>query len=276
MDKRPSSRVNLDRAIMRLYGGDARYVEIRSIVANAVVGQFLTDGVVKGGSALRLRYGIQASRVTVDFDTARGGDVESFVASISEGLRNGWSGFSGEVVRRKAAAPKDVPEQYVMLPFDVKLKYMRQPWCTVRLEVGYDEIGDAREADEFISDEVRGIFRALCLEEPKPIPLMTLAHQVAQKLHGVSEPGSGRAHDLVDLQLIFARSSVDVREVRRIAERLFANRRRQPWPPKVEKGQGWDSLYSAAAGGLDVLPSCDEAVAWVNELVERIASAQTP
>ena len=45
-----------------------------------------------------------------------------------------------------AAMPKDVPAQYVMLPFDVKLKYMRQPWCTVRLEVGYDEIGDARDA----------------------------------------------------------------------------------------------------------------------------------
>ena len=146
MDKRPSSRVNLDRAIMRLYGGDARYVEIRSIVANAVVGQFLANGVVKGGSALRLRYGIEASRVTVDFDAARGGDVESFVASISEGLRTGWSGFTGDVVERKAAMPKDVPAQYVMLPFDVKLKYMRQPWCTVRLEVGYDEIGDAREA----------------------------------------------------------------------------------------------------------------------------------
>ena len=273
MDKRPSSRVNLDRAIMRLYGGDARYVEIRSIVANAVVGQFLANGVVKGGSALRLRYGIEASRVTVDFDAARGGDVESFVASISEGLRTGWSGFTGDVVGRKAAMPKDVPAQYVMLPFDVKLKYMRQPWCTVRLEVGYDEIGDAREADEYISDEVREIFRALCLEEPKPIPLMTLAHQVAQKLHGVSEPGSGRAHDLVDLQLIFARSSVDVREVRRIAERLFANRRRQPWPPTVEKGEGWDSLYAAASSGLDVLPSCDEAVAWANELVARIAQA---
>ena len=69
MDKRPNSKVNLDRAIQRIYGTGAKYVEIRSMIANTIVGQFLPEGVVKGGSALRLRYGLENTRVTVDFDT---------------------------------------------------------------------------------------------------------------------------------------------------------------------------------------------------------------
>jgi hypothetical protein len=41
MDKRPNSKVNLDRAIQRIYGTGAKYVEIRSMIANTIVGQFL-------------------------------------------------------------------------------------------------------------------------------------------------------------------------------------------------------------------------------------------
>ena len=102
---------------------------------------------------------------------------------------------------------------------------------------------------------------------------MSLTHQVVQKLHGVSEPNSSRAHDLVDLQLIFARDAVDLKEVSRIAKRLFANRRRQPWPTLITKGKSWDTLYADAAEGLEVLDSVDEAIAWANELIERIDRA---
>ena len=273
MNRRPNSKVNLDRAIQRLYGTQARYVEIRSIIANAVVGQFLPQGVVKGGSALRLRYGLDNTRVTIDFDTAHRNDIEDFISTIETGLKAGWSGFTGEVIRRTPATPKDIPAQYVMQPFDVKLRYMKQPWCTVRLEVGYDEIGDAQVAEEFIADDILDVFKNLCLDEPKPIPLMPLTHQVVQKLHGVSEPNSSRAHDLVDLQLIFAHDAVDLKEVSRIAKRLFANRRRQPCPTLITKGESWDSLYADAAEGLEVLETVDEAVAWTNELIERIHAA---
>ena len=270
MNRRPNSKVNLDRAIQRLYGTQARYVEIRSIIANAVVGQFLPQGIVKGGSALRLRYGLDNTRVTIDFDTAHRNDIEDFISTIETGLKAGWSGFTGEVIRRTPATPKDIPAQYVMQPFDVKLRYMKQPWCTVRLEVGYDELGDAQVAEEFIADDILDVFKNLCLDEPKPIPLMPLTHQVVQKLHGVSEPNSSRAHDLVDLQLIFAHDAVDLKEVSRIAKRLFANRRRQPWPTLIKKGESWDSLYSDAAAGLDVMGNVDEAIAWANDLIAKI------
>ena len=102
---------------------------------------------------------------------------------------------------------------------------------------------------------------------------MPLAHQVAQKLHGLSDSGCNRAHDLVDLQLILAHGGLDFAETRRIAERLFANRRRQDWPPQVMKGDKWDTLYADARGTLDVLESVDAAIEWANALVAKIATA---
>ena len=102
---------------------------------------------------------------------------------------------------------------------------------------------------------------------------MPLAHQVAQKLHGLSDSGSNRAHDLVDLQLIIAHGGVDFAETRRIAERLFANRRRQAWPPLIAKGDNWDTLYADARGNIDVLVPSDAAIEWVNALVKQIADS---
>ena len=47
MKSRPLTRVNLDKAIARLAQNDPRLtVDIRMSMANAIVGQFLPEGVV--------------------------------------------------------------------------------------------------------------------------------------------------------------------------------------------------------------------------------------
>lgn len=106
------------------------------------------------------------------------------------------------------------------------------------------------------------------------LPVMKLAYQIAQKLHAVSEAGSERAHDRIDLQLICNRSQIDYAEVKSVCQRLFDYRRRQPWPPGVTALPSWDDLYVLARNNLldnsDVLPTAAEAVAWANELVRRI------
>ena len=81
----PNSRTNLDKAIQRLYGQRARFVEARSILARTVVGQFLPDAVAKGGGALQLRFGGEATRATFDFDAARRGalDLHTAMAAAS-------------------------------------------------------------------------------------------------------------------------------------------------------------------------------------------------
>lgn len=53
MIKRPMTRVNLDKAIGRLAHNDPRKtIDIRTSMANAIVGQFIPKGVVKAGIAL--------------------------------------------------------------------------------------------------------------------------------------------------------------------------------------------------------------------------------
>lgn len=107
----------------------------------------LPDGVVKGGSAIKMRYGNARTRYTTDLDTATASDPASYAEELGRALSRGWEGFTGRVVARRPARPRNVPEEYVMQPFDVRLSYLGKPWCTVPLEVGHNEIGDADAAD---------------------------------------------------------------------------------------------------------------------------------
>lgn len=274
MKNAPNSKANLDRAIQRYAGSDAGAVALRVSMANAIVAQMIGQGVVKGGSGLKFRYGNAATRVTLDLDTAWNTDLDSFLKDINSKLKIGWSGFDGVVVVQKQASPKGIPFDYVMQPCDVKLNYKGAPWFTVKLEIGHNEIGDADEVDYVpLPDEVADAFEFLCLPCPGNIPTMRLEFQVAQKLHGASAPNSKRAHDLIDLQLIFAREDIDLEKTADVCRRLFAYRKVHTWPPKIEKGENWDEVYRAQSKDLDVLPTVNEAIDWVNDLVGKIDKA---
>lgn len=79
----PNSKVNLDKALLRIAEGDRdAYLRIRAVVANTVVGQLLPSGAVKGGSAIKLRLGDSSTRFTTDLDVARAETVESFAESL--------------------------------------------------------------------------------------------------------------------------------------------------------------------------------------------------
>ena len=277
MNKRPMTRVNLDKAIARLAKNDPRLtVDIRMSMANAIVGQFLSDGVVKGGTSLKFRYGATQVRYTMDLDTAWRTDLESFLRNLKAALTNGWEGFSGEVVVLPQASPKGIPFDYVMQPCDVKLSYMGRSWCSVRLEIGHNEVGDADDAEMMpVPNDLAEVFKGLCLPVPRGIPLMRLPYQIAQKLHGATSLNSKRAHDIIDLQLIFWNSKgVNLHEVRLACERLFAYRKGQAWPPKVVKGDDWDVVYLNKKQNLPVLSTVDEAIVWANELIARIDRAE--
>lgn len=268
--KKPNSRRNLDIAIRRLAGSDADAIKLRTTMANTIVGQMMPSGVVKGGSSLKIRFGDSNTRFTTDFDMARVCDLNDFVYRFGINLEKGWGGFTGRIVRQSPATPEGVPSQYVMQPFNVKLDYNGSPWCTIGLEIGHDEIGDADEAEYLIDASIADLFSELALPSPSPVPLMPLPYQIAQKLHGVSESGSKRAHDLIDLQIIVACGSVDWKKTKDICGRLFSYRRAQAWPPTILKGEGWDALYFDQAAGLGVIQDVDGAVAWANDLVAKI------
>lgn len=266
----PKSRRFLDIAIDKLgdkYGDPMR---LRRALASAIVAQMLPGGVVKGGSALKLRYGDRATRFTKDVDAARDVESTAFIEAFRTKLAEGWQGFTGRIVPMKPAHPKDVPECYVMEPFAIKLDYLTKPWLTVDFELGHNEIGDADEYDESLSSDIVKVFVELGFSEPRPVRLMTLEYQLAQKIHAASEPGSDRVRDLVDLQVIVANSQIDYQKVRRLCERTFAYRKRHAWPPTFVGGSDWATMYAEARGDISVCASVEEAIEWVNKLIRKI------
>ena len=276
--KRPNSKVNLDAAILRLAGTKTqglRFSAIRTVVADVVVGQMLPDCVIKGGSSLKLRYGEGQTRFTLDFDTASRMELDAFIREMRRSLAEGWNDFTGTMEIERPAAPRGVPAEYVMQPFRVRLNYHGKAWYSIRLEFGHNEVGDADEVDFTpLPPDILRLFSELGFPEPKAVPLMPLKFQIAQKLHGVSAARSTRVRDLIDLQQIMRLSPVDLVQVNMVCKRLFAYRKCQAWPPEVIKGEGWEEQYAAQKYDLPVLPTVDEAIAWANNLLRRIATAQ--
>lgn len=270
---KPKSKRELNRAIWRMSSTEADYLDNCSAIANAVVGQMLDGGVLKGGSSLKMRFGNAHTRATTDLDAARSGEADAFAEEFEKRLARGWEGFTGRLIEKAKAHPRGVPGAYVMQPYEVRLSYLGRSWFAVAFELGHNEIGDADQADMVVPEDAAAMLSAMGFPGLSPIALMPLHYQIAQKLHGVSEPGSQRAHDLVDLQLMVSNADVDRGLVRSTCERLFSYRRMQQWPPIIRENAGWDSLYAEAAEGLDVLGDVRGAIDWANDLVAEIAKA---
>jgi hypothetical protein len=270
----PNSRRNLDIAIERIFGKDKNVLQIRTVIANTIVGQLLPKGVVKGGSALKLRYGDETTRFSRDFDAARAEELEVFLEQLDIALADGWNGFTGRVIRKEPAKPRGVPGEYIMQPFEVKLAYKGKSWLTVPLEVGHDEIGDTASFDFYISPDIVDIFTRLGFPEPNPVALLHAHHQIAQKLHALSAESSERAHDMIDLQIIIKNENIDYSLTKNVCYRLFVSRKQQGWPPVISKAEGWDTLYENQLHGLDVLQNVNDAIEWTNGLIQSIDESE--
>ena len=260
-------RARVDAAARRR---EATVKRLQALVGNVVLAQVLPGAAVKGGTGLKLRFGDRLTRETPDLDAAFRGDREVFIDELNENLRRGWGDFAGSATALEQRAPAELLERvslaYVMQPVAVKLTYRGRDFMTIDLEIGYDEL-EATHDDPVelqMSDEVIELFAELGLPQPAPVRVLPLHHQMSQKLHACSEPGSPRAHDLVDIQLMAPHC--DPTQVRATAERLFAFRASHAWPPVVVAGEGWPARYADAAEGLDVR-SLEDAVVWVNEYI---------
>ena len=274
--KKPNTCTNLIKAINTIARGRDP-VRLARAMANVIIGQILPDGVIKGGSSLMFRYGESCTRYTRDIDTARVADLDSYISKLSVALQTGWCGFTGIIVPVDPPSPEGVPDGYVMIPFDIKLSYCGRAWQTVRIEIGHNEIGDADMAESALPSEMAEAFETLGFAKPKPLPVMRLSYQIAQKLHAVSSPGSARAHDLIDLQLIMSHSTPDLPEVKSVCERLFTYRKQQAWPPSIQKGADWESIYQTSLATIRdngfIAATVDEAIILVNDFINKIAKA---
>ena len=68
-------------------------------------------------------------------------------------------------------------------------------------------------------------------------------------------------------------AKIDLHRASELCSKLFRYRKVHEWPPRIAKGESWESAYNGQKGDLPVLPTVDEAVVWANELIEKINKA---
>jgi len=240
---------------------------LRVTIGQVVVCQLLPACVVKGGSGLKFRLGSKFTRDSKDLDTSLRSDRELFAQQLGANLADGWVPFTGQLQVQAQRPIVGVPSDYLMEPYKVKLNVYNKPFATVTLEVGYDELAAIEEGEpEFVlAADIKDLFAACGLPKPNPVPVLATHHQVAQKIHACTEPGSERAHDLVDLQLLWPTSDKELRLTAATTRRLFSFRRAHAFPGTCEPTSQWQSAYADAAQGLAVAPTAEEAVRWLND-----------
>lgn len=110
----------------------------------------------------------------------------------------------------------------------------------------------------------------------RPVELVDVEFQIAQKIHAVTDPSYVRAHDLVDLQLLW-NADPDLFAVCDFCVRTFDWCRAQDWPPlPLRPMAGWELAYGEAREetAVDkhtlVLPDVASAREWFERTIESI------
>jgi hypothetical protein len=278
------------------------------LISSVVVAQMLPDGaVVKGGIGVKLRLGEVGTRATRDIDVVAR-DRANFLTDLNQRLERGWGtvpasrgalkkdpdapprlAFSGVARSGKQSRPAGVSIQYLMEPYFVTLHFMGKPWIKVPVEVGHDEIGGLDRVDypTGLALQIEAVGKVLGFGALAPVPLISLEQQIAQKIHAATSPNSERAHDLVDLQLLWNIATVggqepDLPVLADMCRRTFSYRAGHDWPPHPAMPAALEEAYGAArqdaqpamrdeeASSVVLAESLAEACAWLNEQINLI------
>jgi predicted nucleotidyltransferase component of viral defense system len=223
---------------------------------NLALGQSrLPPFMVKGGRALEFRFGSLA-RSSRDVDIVVFGARDDILEAAIAVLRDEWSGFSFVV----ATAPQERDHSYV---FEVSADYNGADWARFELELIHGVV-------ESWDDVPVSGFDALGLEAVDTIPCMTLAEQIAQKLHAVSDPDADRPRDLYDIYLMDGQCEQPDADLLRAAIAEFDRRGRHSWPPEIALRENWGATLQELLNDDGLVGTPDMIVAAVRGLVLRI------
>ena len=165
--------------------------------------------------------------------------LETYVEQFDESLAAGWAGFTGTLREAEGPHPVDVPPDYVIGPFIIRLSYRVSFWFNLPFELGRDEVGGTAAPELRMSASTTDLFVRLGLPAPEPIPLLPVDHQMAQKFHACTwldrNGRNDRAHDLVDIQILVREEAPALASVGTTARRLFRSTP-PPQRPSVPAG----------------------------------------
>lgn len=272
---------------------------VRVMLCTLIVSQMLPDAVaVKGGMGVKLRFGERGTRATSDLDVSTRVRGEEFEQAFRARLAEGWGtvpASKGEL-RRNPDAPERVAftatvravklhdpglarPEYVMHPYRVSIAFLGNAWGAHDVEVSDPEIDPHSLKRKEIDGELVRFGAYFGFGGLHPVELVDLEYQIAQKLHAVTDPAYERAHDLVDLQLLWSAGPV-LLVLEGLCVRTFDWRRQQAWPPlPLRPMDGWELAYADAraetevGGATPVLPDITAAREWLTQVIKVIASS---
>lgn len=225
------------------------------------------------------------ARATKDVDALFRGRYEDFVTALDDALVDDWAPFAVERSRIEdiAGARTIHPPKRVDLILTINGVVFRR--IKVEVSFGEGEIADHMEA--FAAPDLK----FLGLSGPDQLVGIAMAYQVAQKLHGCSDPDTAerkndRVRDIADLILIrrnLVVEGTELTDVRMACEDIFAAREAaatargesgRPWPPAVEEREIWAGAWPRLAEELALDMTLEEAIDYVTAFVADIGSAQ--
>ena len=271
----------------------------RVMLCTLIVSQMLPDvAAVKGGMGLKLRFGERGTRATSDLDVSTRVRGEEFGQAFRARLAEGWGTVppsKGEQ-RRNPDAPSRVAftatlravklhdpgltrPEYVMHPYRVSIAFLGAAWGALDVEVSDPEIDPYAHSRKEIDGELVQFGAYFGFGDLHPVELVDLEYQIAQKLHALTDPAYVRAHDLVDLQLLW-NADPNLTRLRELCVSTFTWRREPPWPPlPLRAMDGWELAYADARaetevdGYSPVLPTISTAHAWLSERLRSLSDA---
>jgi len=204
--------------LRRLVGFSVLCETLAEAVAQGVIPLFF----VKGGVAIELRLGLIA-RATRDLDVGLCAPAEKLLPVFDEALAVGFADFR---LRRRGEAR--VLENGVR-SLQATIEYVGRPFATVDVDL-------AQATSDAQTDAVEPIaLHELGLTQLRDVPCLSLAEQIAQKIHALTEPlppgrANMRARDVLDILLLNARLQPDIEEIRQACLSTFARRAAHTWP----------------------------------------------
>lgn len=157
--------------------------------------------IVKGGTAMQLRLGIQA-RATTDLDVAFAGRVEDWLDRFDTATAGRmWNGFT--VTRKSDPTQIEIPGLgYRPWRVPLQIRYEGREFGSNALEVTVDDAA-AEHHDLIAPDGIE--LAAFAIDPPELVPCLDVPNQIAQKLHACTEPlpdGNERVRDIIDIWLL--------------------------------------------------------------------------
>lgn len=223
---------------------------VRTTFIGVLTTQMLPESVaIKGGLAIKMQRGELGTRATSDLDGVFLRDYETTIAQIREHLKTGWGrippskkqlrqnpdapdrvAFTGTITEKPQYDPGVRRPEYLMRPVRVTVNFLGKPWGAIDLELAHPELNTTISAPRALSEDLAEAFESFGFGRLAPVSFLSDEVQIAQKIHALTHPASDRAHDLVDLQLLWG-NDIDPKALARACQDTFRYRKEHAWPP---------------------------------------------